>query len=35
MPFKQEEIALLDRCAAAGYHNGVSGKMEAIVDVML
>jgi len=34
LPSEQEEIALLDRCVAAGCRDGVSGKMEATVDGM-
>jgi hypothetical protein len=34
VPSEQEEIALLDRCVAAGCRDGVSGKMEATVDGM-
>lgn len=34
LPTEAEEIALLDRCVAAGCRDGVSGKVEANVDVM-
>ena len=34
LPSEEEEIALLDRCVAAGCRDGVSGKMEATVDGM-
>lgn len=34
VPSENEEIALLDRCVAAGCRDGVSGKMEATVDGM-
>jgi len=34
LPLEEEEIALLDRCVAAGCRDGVSGKMESTVDGM-
>jgi D-glutamate cyclase len=34
LPTEDEEVALLDRCVAAGCRDGVSGKMEATVDGM-
>jgi hypothetical protein len=34
LPTEEEEIALLDRCVAAGCRDGVSGKVEATVDGM-
>ena len=34
VPTEQDEIALLDKCVAAGCRDGVSGKMEATVDGM-
>jgi hypothetical protein len=34
LPSDQDEIALLNRCVAAGCRDGVSGKMEATVDGM-
>lgn len=34
LPREAQEVALLDRCVAAGCRDGVSGKMEATVDGM-
>jgi len=34
LPSEEDEIALLDRCVAAGCRDGVSGKMERTVDGM-
>jgi len=34
VPTEEEEIALLNRCVAAGCRDGVSGNMEATVDGM-